>query len=90
MPGAVPVGRLENRLSVPPQDFHQVAVHHEGVAAGQKLPPCGKILAAAVAGGLVGLFVEMISGDELEKLLKDSIAKHCRSSCAHFKDFRHL
>ena len=32
MSGAVPVGRLENRLSVPPQDFHQVVIHHEGVA----------------------------------------------------------
>ena len=28
----IPVGRLENRLSVPPQDFHQVVIHHEGVA----------------------------------------------------------
>ena len=28
----VPVGRLENRLSVPLQDFHQVVVHHSGVA----------------------------------------------------------
>jgi len=48
------------------------------------------MLAAAVAGGLVGLFVETISGDELEKLLKDAIVKHCRFSYAHFKDFRHL
>ena len=32
MPGAVPVGRLENRLSVPPQDLHQVVIHHKGVA----------------------------------------------------------
>ena len=32
MSGSVPVGRRENRFSVPPQDFHQVAVHHEGVA----------------------------------------------------------
>ncbi len=32
MSRAVPVWRLENRLSVPLQDFHQVVVHHEGVA----------------------------------------------------------
>ena len=32
MSGTIPVGRLENRLSVPPQDFHQVVIHHEGVA----------------------------------------------------------
>ena len=61
-----------------------------GVEAGQKLPPCGKMLAVAVAGGLVGLFVETISGDELEKLLKDAIVKHCRFSYARIKDVRHL
>ena len=32
MSGTIPVGRLENRLSVPPQDLHQVAIHHKGVA----------------------------------------------------------
>ena len=32
MSGAVPFGRLENRLSVPPQDFHQVIIHHKDVA----------------------------------------------------------
>ena len=61
-----------------------------GVEAGQKLPPCGKMLAVAVPEGRFRLFVETISGDELEKLLKDAILKHCRFSYAHFKDFRHL
>ena len=44
------------------------------------------MLAAAVPGGLFRLFVETISGDELEKLLKDAIIKHWRFSYAHFKD----
>ena len=35
-------------------------------------------------------FVETISGDELEKLLKDATVIHCRFSYAHIKDFRHL
>ena len=48
------------------------------------------MLAVAVSGGLVGLFVETISGDELEKLLKDAIVKHCRFSYAQIKDVRHL
>ena len=61
-----------------------------GVKAGQKLPPCGKMLAVTVPGDRLDLFVETISGDELEKLLKDAIVKHCRSSYAQIKDFRHL
>ena len=61
-----------------------------GVEAGQKLPPRGKMLAVAVPGGLRDPFVETISGDELEKLLKDAIVKHCRFSYAHIKDVRHL
>ena len=44
------------------------------------------MLAAAVPGGLFRLFVETISGDELEKLLKNAIIKHWRFSYAHFKD----
>ena len=76
--------------AVKPEIAQGVFAGDLGVEAGQKLPPCGKMLAAAVAGGLVGLFVETISGDELEKLLKDAIVKHCRFSYAHFKDFRHL
>ena len=58
-----------------------------GVEAGQKLPPCGKMLAAAVPGGRFRLFVETISGDELEKLLKDATVVHCRVSYALIKDF---
>ena len=61
-----------------------------GVEAGQKLPPCGKVLAVAVPEGRFRLFVETISGDELEKLLKDAIIRHCRFSCAQIKDVRHL
>ena len=48
------------------------------------------MLAVAVPGGLVRLFIETISGDELEKLLKDAIVKHCRFSYAQIKDFRYL
>ena len=48
------------------------------------------MLAVKVPGGLLDHFVETISGDELEKLLKDDIVKHCRFSCAHIKDVRHL
>ena len=61
-----------------------------GVEAGQKLPPCGKMLAVAVPGGLFRLFVETISGDELEKLLKDATVKHRWVSHARIKDFRRL
>ena len=42
------------------------------------------MLAVAVPGGLFRLFVETISGDELEKLLKDAIVKHYQSSPAFF------
>ena len=54
------------------------------------LPPCGKMLAAAVPGGRFRLFVETISGDELEKRLKDAIAKYYRSYYARIKDVRRL
>ena len=33
---------------------------------------------------------KMISGNELEKLLKDAIVKHCPGSCGQIKDFRHF
>ena len=62
----------------------------QGVETGQKLPPHGKMSAVAVPGGLVGLFVETISGDDFEKLLKDATVIHCRFSYAQIKDVRHL
>ena len=61
-----------------------------GVEAGQELLPRGKTLAIAVAGDLFDHFVETISGDELEKLLKDATVTHCRFSYAQIKDVRHL
>ena len=47
---------------------------------GQKLSPRGKMIAVAGPGGHVDLFVKTISGDELEKLLKDAIVIHRRVS----------
>ena len=60
------------------------------VEASQELLPRGKTLAIAVAGDLFDHFVETISEDELEKLLKDATEIHCRFSYAQIKDFRHL
>ena len=60
------------------------------IETGQELLPRGKMLALAGPGGLVRLFFETISGNELEKLLKDVIVIHCRISYAQIKDVRHL
>ena len=60
------------------------------IETGQELLPCGKILAIAVAGQVFYGFFKTISGNELEKLLKDAIVIHCRISYAQFKDVRHL
>ena len=54
-----------------------------GAEAGQKLPPRGKMFAAAAPGCLVGFFVETISGDELEKLLKDAMLNFYDSLVRH-------
>ena len=47
-----------------------------------------KMLAVTVSGGLFRLLVETISGDELEKLLKNAIVKRCRFFYAQIKDVR--
>lgn len=56
-------------------------LHSPGILAGDsdgksELSPCGKMLAAAVPGGLFRHFVDTISGYELEKLLKDAIVAY--------------
>ena len=60
------------------------------IETGQELLPCGKILAITVARQVFYGFFKTISGNELEKLLKDAIVIHCRISYAQFKDVRHL
>ena len=55
------------------------------IETGQELLPCGKILAITVAGQVFYGFFKTISGNELEKLLKDAIVIHCRISYAQFK-----
>ena len=56
----------------------------------RKLPPHGKMPAIAVPGGFLCLFVETISGNELEKFPKEAIVIHCRISCACLEYFMHL
>ena len=58
--------------------------------AGQELLPCGNFLAVTVPGQGFRGFFKTISGNELEKLLKDAIVMRRRASFARMKDFRYL
>lgn len=60
------------------------------IKTSQELLPCRKRLAIMVPGQVFYGFFKTISGNEVEKLLKDTIVIHCRVSYAQIKDFRLL
>ena len=55
------------------------------IKTGQELLPCRKRLAIMVPGQVFYGFFKTISGNEVEKLLKDAIVIHCRISYAHLR-----
>jgi len=55
------------------------------IETSQELLPCTKILAISVAGQIFYGFFKTISGNELEKLLKDVIVVYSRISYAQLK-----
>ena len=60
------------------------------IKTGQELLPCRKFLAVTIPGHVFHGIFKTISGDKLEKLLKDAIVVHCRVSYAQIKDFGYL
>ena len=64
--GAVPVERLEDRLSATPRDFRRVGVHLEDAADAGGASREGNLEQSP------RLFFKTISENEVEKLLKDA------------------
>ena len=56
-----------------------------GVENRFELTDCGKMLAVTVAGMFFHAFFKTISGNKLEKLLKDAIVVHCRASYVYIE-----
>ncbi len=73
-----------------PENADQAEYYRRAEAKGRELLGSGKVAMLVVAGQVFYGFFKTISGNELEKLLKDAIVIHCRISYAQFKDVRHL